>query len=53
MARIVEFASSGAPEVLEFKDVTDPQPAAGFRSEGPMVCRLSGGGRLVRTRGPS
>src|SRR5467141_1374991 len=29
MARIVEFASYGAPEVLEFKDVPDPQPAAG------------------------
>jgi len=29
MARIVEFASFGAPEVLEFKDVPDPQPAAG------------------------
>jgi acyl dehydratase len=29
IARIVEFASYGAPEVLEFKDVPDPQPAAG------------------------
>jgi NADPH:quinone reductase-like Zn-dependent oxidoreductase len=29
MARIVEFASYGAPEVLEFRDVSDPQPAAG------------------------
>jgi NADPH:quinone reductase-like Zn-dependent oxidoreductase len=29
MSRIVEFASFGAPEVLEFKDVPDPQPAAG------------------------
>src|SRR6201997_2125083 len=29
MARIVEFASFGAPEVLEFKEVSDPQPAAG------------------------
>ena len=29
MSRIVEFASFGAPEVLEFKDVSDPQPAEG------------------------
>jgi NADPH:quinone reductase-like Zn-dependent oxidoreductase len=29
MSRIVEFASFGAPEVLEFKDVSDAQPAAG------------------------
>jgi NADPH:quinone reductase-like Zn-dependent oxidoreductase len=29
MSRIVEFTSYGAPEVLKFKDVPDPQPAAG------------------------
>jgi NADPH:quinone reductase-like Zn-dependent oxidoreductase len=29
MSRIVEFTSYGAPEVLTFKDVPDPQPAAG------------------------
>jgi hypothetical protein len=29
MAHIVEFASDGTPEALEFKDVPDPQPAAG------------------------
>jgi NADPH:quinone reductase-like Zn-dependent oxidoreductase len=29
MSRIVEFASYGAPEVLKFKDVPDPRPAAG------------------------
>ena len=29
MPRIVEFASYGAPEVLKFKNVPDPQPAAG------------------------
>jgi NADPH:quinone reductase-like Zn-dependent oxidoreductase len=29
MSRIVEFTSYGAPEVLKFKDVPGPQPAAG------------------------
>ena len=29
MAHIVKFASDGTPEVLEFKDVPEPQPAAG------------------------
>ena len=29
MSRIVEFASFGAPEVLKFKEVSDPRPAAG------------------------
>jgi NADPH:quinone reductase-like Zn-dependent oxidoreductase len=29
MAHIVEFASDGTPEALEFKDVPEPQPAAG------------------------
>jgi NADPH:quinone reductase-like Zn-dependent oxidoreductase len=29
MSRIVEFTSYGAPEVLKFKDVPDPHPAAG------------------------
>jgi NADPH:quinone reductase-like Zn-dependent oxidoreductase len=29
MSRIVEFTSYGAPEVLKFKNVPDPQPAAG------------------------
>ena len=29
MSRIVEFASFGAPEFLKFKEVSDPQPAAG------------------------
>ena len=29
MAHIVKFASYGTPKVLEFKDVPDPQPAAG------------------------
>jgi NADPH:quinone reductase-like Zn-dependent oxidoreductase len=29
MSRIVEFTSYGPPEVLKFKDVADPQPAAG------------------------
>jgi NADPH:quinone reductase-like Zn-dependent oxidoreductase len=29
MSRIVEFTTYGAPEVLTFKDVPDPQPAAG------------------------
>ena len=29
MSRIVEFTSFGAPEVLEFKDVCDAEPAAG------------------------
>lgn len=29
MSRIVEFTSYGAPEVLKFKDVPDPKPAAG------------------------
>lgn len=29
MAHIVKFASDGTPEVLEFKDVPDPHPAAG------------------------
>lgn len=28
MSRIVEFTSYGAPEVLKFKDIPDPQPAA-------------------------
>ena len=29
MSRIVEFTSYGAPEVIKFKDVPDPHPAAG------------------------
>ena len=29
MAHVVKFASDGTPEVLEFKDVPEPQPAAG------------------------
>ena len=29
MSRIVEFTAYGAPDVLKFKDVPDPQPAAG------------------------
>src|ERR1700735_3220664 len=29
MSRIVEFTSYGAPEVLKFKDIPDPRPAAG------------------------
>ena len=29
MAHIVGFASDGSPEALEFKDVPDPQLAAG------------------------
>jgi NADPH:quinone reductase-like Zn-dependent oxidoreductase len=29
MPRIVEFASFGTPEVLKFKEVSDPRPAAG------------------------
>ena len=28
MSRIVEFTSYGPPEVLKFKEVPDPQPAA-------------------------
>ena len=29
MAHVVKFASDGTPDVLEFKDVPEPQPAAG------------------------
>ncbi len=29
MSRIVEFTTYGAPEVLTFKEVPEPQPAAG------------------------
>jgi NADPH:quinone reductase-like Zn-dependent oxidoreductase len=29
MSRIVEFTSYGAPEVLKFRDIPDPEPAAG------------------------
>jgi NADPH:quinone reductase-like Zn-dependent oxidoreductase len=29
MSRIVEFTTYGAPEVLTFKEVPDPQPAVG------------------------
>ena len=29
VAHVVKFASDGTPDVLEFKDVPEPQPAAG------------------------